>query len=62
MSLIMNDKEFLLLDVADISKHNNEGALLNPSSGVMVGGDKQSVEWIASHKHLSELKVLLRNE
>jgi hypothetical protein len=51
-----------LLDIADISKHNNEGVLLNPSSGVMVGGDEQSAEWIASHKHLSELKVLLRNE
>jgi hypothetical protein len=61
MSVIINDKESLLLDVADISKYNNEGVLLHPSSGIMVG-DKQSAEWIASHKHLSELKVLLRNE
>jgi hypothetical protein len=62
LSLVINDKESLLLDIADISKHNNEGVLLNPSSGVMVDGDKQCAEWIASHKHLSKLKVSLRNE
>jgi hypothetical protein len=62
MSLIINDKESLLLDVADIPRHRNECVLLHPSSDVMVRGDKQSAEWIASHKHLSELKVLLRNE
>jgi hypothetical protein len=62
MSPNINDKESLLLDIADISKYNNEGVLLNPSSGIMAGGDKQSPEWIAPHKHLSKLKILLRNE
>jgi hypothetical protein len=53
LSVVINDEESLLLDVADISQYNEEGALLHPSSRVK-GGDKPSAEWIAYHRHLRD--------
>jgi hypothetical protein len=61
MSLVINGKEHPLLNVADINKYNNQGVTLHPSSIIMLL-DKQSREWIASHKHLGGREVLLRNE